>query len=110
MRAGQLRHRVVIQSKSVSQNGFGEEVVTWVEVVTVWASVEPVRGRELIEAGQDVAERMTRIRMRYQQVLPEWRVVWLDRAGVTRVYDVLSVVNPAERGILTELQVREVVG
>jgi head-tail adaptor len=34
MRAGRLRHRVVIQRKTVTQNAFGEEVITWTTVGT----------------------------------------------------------------------------
>ena len=109
MRAGKLRHRVTVQGMSTTQHAYGEEVVTWATVATVWAAVEPLRGRELNEMAQEQAERTTRIRMRYREVAPgTQRIVWTDRASTTRTYDVLSVVQVLEKGAETELMCREV--
>ncbi len=105
MRAGQLRHRVTIQQKIISQNSFGEEVVTWSDVATVWAAVEPLRGQEFIEARQAEAEITARIRMRYRSdVRPDMRVVW-----GTHTYDVLAVIDVAGRGRELQLMCREIV-
>ena len=84
MRAGKLRQRVTIQDKSVSQNTYGEEVITYVDWATVWAAVEPLRGREFLEGRQITAEVSTRIRIRYRSgISPEMRV----KFG-SKVYDV----------------------
>ena len=105
MRAGQLRHRVTLQQKgSVTQNEFGEEVISWTTVDIVWASVEPLRGREFIQAKQEQAMIDTKIRMRHRDgVTPVLRAVWNGR-----VYDILSVVRPEERQREIELMCREV--
>ena len=105
MRAGQLRHRVTIQQKSVARNSYGEEVITWADVDTVWASVEPLRGREFIEMRRAGAEVTTRIRMRYRSgIAPEMRVVY-----GSHTYDIKSVVHVEERQRELHLMCREVI-
>jgi len=65
MNAGALRHRITIQSKTITADDYGGPVETWADVATVWASVEPLQGRELANAQTVNAETTTRIRMRY---------------------------------------------
>lgn len=50
--AGKMTERVTFQSKSVTKNTLGEEVVTWGDVATVWAEARPLRGREFYAANQ----------------------------------------------------------
>lgn len=105
MRAGPLRHRVTIQDKSVTQNEYGEEVITWTELVTLWASVEPLRGREFIEVTQWQADVSTRIRTRfYSGVSPEMRAV-----HDSRTYEIVHVINPLEIPREMELMCREAI-
>ena len=84
MRAGWLRHRLVIQSKSYTPNAYGEPVETWTTTATVWGSVEPLRGTEYL-TGRTIAEVVTtKIRIRYRSgIAPEMRVT----------YDIESVVE-----------------
>lgn len=87
MRAGELHNRVTIQSKTVTQNTFGEEVIVWAAVATVWAAVEPLLGREYLAGRLLEAEQTTRIRIRYRAgVAPEMRVIW-----DAHIYDIQSV-------------------
>lgn len=65
MNAGKLRHRVTIQSPVEVQSGTGDPVVTWQDVATVWAMVEPLRGREYLAAKQTVSEIEVRVVIRY---------------------------------------------
>ena len=103
MRAGKLRHRITIQDKTVSQNDYGEEIITWTDVDTLWGSVEPLRGREYIQARQEQAAVTTRIRCRHRSsITPSMRAVHDGRN-----YEILSVINPAERNIQMELMCRE---
>lgn len=65
MNAGPLCHRVTVQAKTITTDAYGGPVETWTDVATVWASVEPLQGRELANAQATNAEITTRIRMRY---------------------------------------------
>lgn len=90
---GQMNRRVTIQSVTTTPDGSGGYTETLVDVATVWARVEPLLGREQIQAMQTDMERPHRFTMRY-------------RAGITgatrilydgRTFDVKSVVDPHER-------------
>ncbi len=104
MRAGELRHRVTIQQKSVVRGTYGEEDVAWTDVATVWGSVEPLQGREFIEAKQTQAEITTRIRIRYRSgISPEMRAVWDGH-----IYDIEAVIDVGGRKRELQLMCTEV--
>lgn len=94
-----MRERVRIEQKPINrdQNEYGEELPTWEEVVTVWASVEPMRGREFVEARQEQNQITVKIRMRKQRgvtILPDrMRAIWFDSDEFRHVYDILYVQN-----------------
>lgn len=46
MIAGTLDRRITLRTKSVTKNAFGEDVVTWTDVATVWARWIPKGGTE----------------------------------------------------------------
>lgn len=52
MQAPRLRHKVTIQQPIAAVNGYGERIVTWSTVATVWAAVRLCRGREFFDAEQ----------------------------------------------------------
>jgi SPP1 family predicted phage head-tail adaptor len=94
MEAGSLRKRITIQKKSVARNSYGEEVITWVTHCQAWAQMEPLSGREFLEARQIQAEAMVRITLRYQAgIEPEMRVLF-----GTRTFNIQAVVHVEERG------------
>lgn len=89
MRAGTLRQRVTIQDKSVVRDSYGGETITWMNVAEVWAAVEPLQGREYIEARQAMAEVTTRIRMRYRSgITPEMRI-----EHGSQIFEILAVIH-----------------
>lgn len=106
MRGGTLRHRITVQrlvAGSPSQNAIGEPDESWTALATRWASVDPLKGRELIAAQQVASEVTGVIRIRHLAgVTSKMRVVF-----GARNYDVLAVVNPDERNRETVMYVRE---
>lgn len=92
LRIGPLRHRVNIQRPVPTQNDFGEEIITWSTLASVWANVLPASGREsYIPSGeQQLAVITHRVQLRYRTDLgPKMRVVWEDRS-----LDIESVQDP----------------
>ena len=72
-----LNQRIRIERRDKSTNSRGEVTYDWVEVVTVWASANPLRGRDYFAAAQTQSEVMTRFRIRYRTGLDSsMRVVW----------------------------------
>lgn len=93
MQAGKLRHRVTIQQLVGTRDVDGAVVPTWQNVKTVWGAVEPLRGREFVEAAQLQEEITTRVRIRYRSgIVPAMRVLW---GGF--IYDIRAVVHVETR-------------
>lgn len=104
MKAGDLRQRVTIQNKTAVRNSYGEEVITWVDLATVWAAVEPLRGREFLDGKMITPETTTRIRIRFRDgVSPEQRVVFGSKN-----YDILAIVHVEERERELHLMCQEI--
>jgi SPP1 family predicted phage head-tail adaptor len=104
MKIGELRHRVVLQQKTVTEDALKQQSETWVDVTTVWAAIEPLSGREYFAAKQVNAEVSVRITIRYRKgVTPDMRVVFGNRT-----FEVLSVIDPKERRESLILMCREV--
>jgi SPP1 family predicted phage head-tail adaptor len=111
VRAGRLRHRITLQRRVESQEATGEVTWSWADVAEVWASVEPIAGREYFAAAQVSSEVNTRIRLRYRPGLNEkLRVVFISEPGspgLVHYYDVLSVINWQERDREVHLMCRQ---
>lgn len=95
MRGGRLRHQITLQRKNVTgRSPTGSEVLgAWITVATVWASIEPMSGRESIRSDRETPQRNTVITIRY-------------RAGVTagmrvlrgpQIWDIETVLDPEQR-------------
>jgi SPP1 family predicted phage head-tail adaptor len=92
MRAGTLRHKIIIQQKttgSPAQDASGVPQFTWEEFIECYAAVEPVSGREYWQAQQYNAERNVVFRIHYHEgVIPRMRVSF-----DARTFDIESVIN-----------------
>lgn len=103
MQAGRLRHRITIQEPVVARNGFNEAITTWSNVATVWASVEPISGREFFAAEHVQSEITHRVRLRYRPgVTSEMRVSFGGR-----YLQIESVIDVRERNAEMQLMCRE---
>lgn len=104
MNPGDLRRRITIQQPSETKDSEGIVTVTWVDLATVWAAVEPLQGREFLSAQAVTSEPITRIRIRYQAgIKPSMRAVY-----GTRIYDIQYVIDTGDRHRELQLMCREV--
>ena len=95
-----LRHRVTILRPPGPEDvdEYGQPLDEFVPVATVWAGIEPLRGREYFSAMSEHAEVTTRIRIRYRDGVDRTMIV---QYGET-TFEILHVIRP-EWG-KTELQ------
>lgn len=108
--AGKLRKRLTLQVNQPSaKDNFGAWVDNWVDVATVYASVEPISGREFFNAAQIQSDITHRIRMRVRKdltVTPDMRL----KFG-TRIFHFAAPPRDLEElGVVWELMAVEATG
>lgn len=101
---GALRHRVTIRKYSTSRDTYGQEVVTWSTLATVWAAYEY---RINVSGEEELADKKTGVAvtwwtLRYRDdIEPKMRIT--DEAG--NIYDILSVnYDPTKTYMVLETQ------
>lgn len=86
--AAEFNQRITLQSKSVTRNAIGEEVVTWADSFTVWAKVMPLRGNAFYAANQQQHVIDARFLIRQRAGLVEnMRLQWRGEP-----YDITSLI------------------
>lgn len=90
---GKYNKRLTIEQPITTQDAAGAPVVAWQALGTgVWASIEPLKGREALTAHQTLAALDTRIHLRYHPALAAMNEKWrCSYNGV--IYNINSVVN-----------------
>jgi len=90
MRAGNLDMRVTLQRKSVTQSDSGQEVITWVDLATVWAQRVDARGIERFAAMQFRGHAVRTFRIRWSTTVES--VTVKDRLFMDDIaYDITDV-------------------
>lgn len=90
-----MRHRVTLQARSQERDTSGQVKQTYTDRLNVWASVEPLRGREIFGGEKFSNEITTIIKIRFQKGVDEsWRVKRLSESMGTEFYGILSIVRP----------------
>ena len=89
MRAGRLRQRVILQSKTEARDAYGAAIISWSDESVVWGAIEPLSGKEYLAQDSIQSEAKVRIVIRYYSgVATTWRV---KHGGL--FYDIKDVMN-----------------
>lgn len=97
IRAGELRHQVSLMQPAAAAGGsFNDALPAFTLAATVWACVETLTGDVTFATDKSViGKRKLRIRLRYYAGLDtNWQVQWNGR-----VFTLLAVVDPDNRGV-----------
>ena len=104
MRTGSLKHKIIIQSYTETQNDFGEVVKGWTDFKSAYASITPLSAKEFFKAGVN-AEVSHKVIVRYiADVKPKMRVLF-----DTREFSIEGVINVREENKTLHLFCTEVV-
>lgn len=93
LQANDLNRRITIQRKGPSEDESGYPIPNppWIDVMTVWASREPLRGREYFAAAASHAEETIRFKIRYRQgITSDLRLIDLKD---NRIYEIKAVLD-----------------
>lgn len=107
--AGKLRHRITFQKFDGQQDDYGDPLDAddkhWSKVVTTWAAIDPISGRELYAAEQSQSEVTHKVRLRYRPgITTAMRISWQGRK-----LKILSVIDWEERHESLLLMCKELV-
>ena len=100
---GRMRERVTIKSPTEARSRSGETTLNWdTTLATVWASVEGLSSRDILQAQQANVVATHRIRIRHRDdVTHTHRIIWRNRT-----MEIASVTDRMGRETL-ELLARE---
>jgi len=105
-----MRHRVTLQQPVLTADTAGGYTRAWTNVATLWAQIEPMTQRA-ISNEKFVDERLAaitthRITLRYYAgVTADMRLLY-----GSRIFNIVSVVNADERGVLLQILAKEGAG
>ncbi len=101
-----MNKRVKLQSPSRSSDEAGGATVTWTDVASIWAAIEPLTGKEPYVVAQQLQGQVShKVTIRYRSGLTPGMRVLYD----SRIFDVKSVIDPKERHSILILACEEVV-
>lgn len=71
---GKLRHQIVILKENTTADSSGA-TASWIPFIYTYASIEPMRGTDVVKAGQDTTQLFLTVSINYQSgILPNMRV------------------------------------
>lgn len=111
MNLSKMRNRINIQQEGQVQNDEGYWVTDWVDFMTIWAHIEPLRGRELIMAGASTTKVDTRIKTRYHKKLEDLDIDTESKFRIKykkRTYEIEDIINVEELNREFEIMCNEV--
>lgn len=95
--AGALRHRLLIQDQQATRDDDGVVRVSWVDLDTVWAAVEPLSAREFLQSGASQSNINKRVTIRSREIRPTMRFVHQTRYGI-EIYNIAGVLSDKSSG------------
>jgi SPP1 family predicted phage head-tail adaptor len=103
MDSSRLKRRVVIQYPSTTQDAYGQPVVGFVTLATVWAAVEPLSGGLLFASKQSQSEITLKVTIRYLATVEEnMQVIYRQHT-----YIILYLIDPEMQHTSLELMCKE---
>lgn len=99
MDIGRTNKRITFCKYEERENALSQTEQTLIEVKTVWASVEPTRGREYQEAQRIRPELTYKVTTRYHKgITPDMLIKFKER-----YFEIISIINVREQGIMSEI-------
>lgn len=99
MDIGRTNKRITFYRYEEKENSLSQIEQKLKEVKTVWASIEPTRGREYQEAQRIRPELTYKITTRYhKEIMPDMFIKWGKR-----YFNIVSIINVKEKNVMLEI-------
>ena len=100
---GRLRYQVILQTQGGTADGMGGVTATWSNTATIWADIMPISATERTQADKVIGDITHKIIVRHRAITsPNMRILY-----GTRVFNIVSVVNPDNSSSHLKLMARE---
>lgn len=104
MNIGKMRHQITFQRQTEEKDRLGGYTDDWINVVTTWAQISPVSGREFLTQMRENTV-SHKIYCRYRPgITPKMRIRFKGR-----IFRIISVINWEERNEGLTIMCEEVV-
>lgn len=110
MRAGLLRHRIRFESADETVRAGGARTKVWNDLGTRWASIDPLKGDEIVSARTVLANATHKILIRKKPPGLPAKATQLRAVFGTRIFHLASALSWQERGIFTTITAEERLG
>ena len=111
MRAGDLRHSLILETKTMTVDANGDRTETWTTFLECYGSIATGNGREFFAAKQTIVDLSHSLIIRFVAgIKHDMRVKFVDpkNSNVARYFNIRAILNPDERNEMIELQASEV--
>jgi SPP1 family predicted phage head-tail adaptor len=103
--ASKIRHRLVLQKPVYSRDELGSTMVSWQNVVSLWASIDPIRGGERFENQKVETRQNFKISTRYRaDIVPNMRL-----RKASRLFLIRNIANIDEENHTLEMVCEEII-
>lgn len=96
MNPGRLHKRILIQTRTVTEDTQWDDVTTWTDHVQRWAEVTPISAKERMRNQGPSSEATYTMTLRWEDNLlsDQDRIVW-----DSRTFDIVGIINVDERDV-----------
>ena len=93
-----MRERVALQAPQEMRSPTGEATLSWVTEATVWASVDGLSSRDVLQAQQSNVIASHKVILRYRATVnPQYRLLWRGKT--------MEIASVSERDNRTRLEI-----
>lgn len=93
MRSGSLRNKIIFQLQTDTQDDFGQPIQSWNDILTTWASINPISGKESFLANQKYSTVSHKLKVRYSTLMSVKQRI---KYG-TRYFNIINILDFEER-------------
>lgn len=103
MQAGRLRHRIVFETFTGTEDGFGNTTALWVADLTEWGDLRDTPGKERVAAGRVEASATGTLRVRQSPLTLAITEAHRVRDHRGRLWNIRGIADPSSRGEMLEM-------
>jgi SPP1 family predicted phage head-tail adaptor len=105
---GQLKHKITLQIPTTQENEVGEEELVYKDYLTVFASIEALKGNQYIEAKKVRPELTFKVIIRYRPgITNEMRIKYSKRNEPDRYFIIEDIININESNRMLQINCYE---